>query len=127
MLGDRSLTAQPGDWARAVAAAVSEFGAESVTAEANQGGEMVRSVLRNAGVTARVELRHAKVGKRERAQPVAALYEQGKMTHCGDFALLEEEMCGLGSGAGLADRVDALVWALTELTRGGEGPRIRFL
>jgi phage terminase large subunit-like protein len=73
----------------------------------------------------------ARVGKRARAEPVAALYEQGRVAHCGAFPMLEEEMMGLGTEASRhsPDRADALVWALTDLMLGAEGsaPRLREL
>jgi phage terminase large subunit-like protein len=76
-----------------------------------------------------VRLVHASRGKRARAEPIAALYEQGRVTHCGAFVQLEEELLALGvsESEGLLDRADALVWALTALMSGGEGPRIRLL
>ncbi len=131
VLADCSLSSAGGPtaWAGAVAKAARDWGADEVTAEANQGGEMVRAVLRNAGVTTPLELRRARVDKRARAEPIAALYEQGRVTHAGEFGALEDEMCALGAvgAAGTWDRVDALVWALTALSerRSGEGPRIR--
>jgi phage terminase large subunit-like protein len=90
---------------------------------------MVRSVLATAAPPCAVKLVHASRGKRARAEPVAALYEQGRVTHCGAFEALEEEMAGLGCGeAGRFDRADALVWALSELMleRPAE-PRLRLL
>jgi phage terminase large subunit-like protein len=78
-----------------------------------------------------VKLVHASRGKRARAEPIAALYEQGRVTHCGAFSALEEEMLALGvaESEGLLDRADALVWALTALMQGGPslGPRVRSL
>ena len=126
----RGLT--PGGWARRAAETAAEFGASRLVAEANQGGDMVRSTLAAAEVGCAVKLVHATRGKRARAEPVAALYEQGRVVHCGPFAALEEEMMALGSGetgGASPDRADALVWAITELmlTRGGEGPRMRVL
>jgi phage terminase large subunit-like protein len=73
---------------------------------------------------------HASRGKRARAEPIAALYEQGRVTHCGAFVALEEELMAMGaSEASLLDRADALVWALTALMAGAvrEGPRVRVL
>jgi phage terminase large subunit-like protein len=64
-----------------------------------------------------------------RAEPIALLYEQGRVAHCGAFTALEEELLALGvaESEGLLDRADALVWALTALMSGGQGPRIRLL
>jgi len=128
VLADRSaLGLSPLGWATRVAEAAREFGAQEIVAEANQGGDMVRAVLAQAGAPCEVRLVHASRGKRARAEPIAALYEQGRVTHCGAFVQLEEELLALGvsESEGLLDRADALVWALTALMSGGEGPRIR--
>jgi len=118
VLADRSVAGlTPNGWAHRVAEAAREFGAAKIIAEGNQGGEMVRTTLLAAQVPCNVEIVHASVGKRARAEPVSALYEQGRVTHCGEFAALEQEMLELGIGevqTGL-DRADALVWALTHL------------
>jgi len=103
-----------------------------VLAEGNQGGEMVSAVLRQAGCPVRVDLVHASRAKRARAEPVAMLYEQGRVIHCSAFTELEEELMALGSEEGpkrSPDRADALVWAVTDLmlAKRGEGPRIRAL
>jgi phage terminase large subunit-like protein len=89
-------------------------------AEANQGGEMVRGLLAQAQAPCAVTLVHARYSKRVRAEPVAALYERGLVTHCGAFPALEEEMMALGcdDGGPSPDRADALVWALTDLLLG---------
>jgi phage terminase large subunit-like protein len=110
----------PFAWASRVADAARRWGARAIVAEANQGGDMVRSNLASADVKCPIRLVHASKGKRTRAEPVAALYEQRKVTHCGAFALLEEEMMAVGGseeggGEGRVDRADALVWALTAL------------
>lgn len=131
VLADKTVQGlSPGGWAGVVAAAVETFGAQEVTAEANQGGEMVRAVLVQAGCSAPVKLVHASRSKAARAEPVALLYEQGRVVHCGDFPALEEEMLGLGCEGGKSpDRADALVWAVTRLmlqTRKA-GPRVREL
>ena len=130
VLADRSSAGlSPLGWALRVAEAAREFGAHEIVAEANQGGDMVRAVLAQADAPCAVRLVHASRGKRARAEPIAALYEQGRVTHCGAFAALEEELLALGvsESEGLLDRADALVWALTALMTGprGEGPRIR--
>lgn len=120
----------PLGWASRVAEAARTFGAHEIIAEANQGGDMVRATLASAGAPCAVKLVHASRGKRARAEPIAALYEQGRVTHCGAFVALEEELLALGvsESEGLLDRADALVWALTALMLGpppSEGPRIR--
>lgn len=135
VLADCSVEgASPEGWARAVARASEQWNADRIIAEANQGGEMVGAVLRASNIALPVRLVHASRGKVARAEPVAALYEAGRVIHCGTFARLEDEMCGLMTagdyqGPGRSpDRADALVWALTELMLGRRGtPRIRSL
>lgn len=135
VLADCSVErASPEGWARAVSAASDAWGADRIIAEANQGGEMVGAVLRASNIALPVRLVHATRGKAARAEPVAALYEAGRVIHCGTFARLEDEMCGLMAGGEYQgpgrspDRADALVWALTELMLGRRGtPRIRSL
>jgi predicted phage terminase large subunit-like protein len=135
VLADASVEkASPERWARAVASAASAWQADRVVAEANQGGAMVRSVLQAADQVLPVRLVHASKGKVARAEPVVALYENGKVRHAGMFARLEDELCGLKSagryeGPGRSpDRADALVWALSELMLGRKAePRVRGL
>ncbi len=122
VLFDGSLAKpSPERWARKVAAVAAAWGADRVIAEANQGGEMVRSVLHAAEIALPVRLVHASRGKVARAEPVAALYEAGRVRHVGAFPQLEDELCGLISGGAYQgpgrspDRADALVWALSEL------------
>ena len=122
VLADASVTRPtPERWARAVAKAAETWDADRVVAEANQGGAMVESVLRAADVSLPLRLVHATKGKVARAEPVAALYEAGKVRHAGQFPALEDELCGLVTGGGYhgpgrsPDRADAAVWALTEL------------
>lgn len=119
---------RPEEWARAAAGLASRRGASAIVAEANQGGEMVRSVLRAAGVTAPVRLLHASVAKRARAEPVKTLYAAGRVLHLGRFPELEDEMCAFGSPEfhGSPDRLDALVWAVADLLGTAE-PRVRAL
>ena len=133
VLADCSLEkASPETWARRVADAAARFGADRVVAEANQGGAMVKSVLQAADIALPVKLVHASRGKVARAEPVAALYESGRVHHAGALPRLEDEMCGLLIGGGYEgpgrspDRADALVWALTELMLGRRRePRVR--
>ena len=134
VLADSSVErASPERWARAVARAAKEWDADRVVAEANQGGAMVESVLRAAEMSLPIRLVHASRGKAARAEPVAALYERGRVRHVGLFAKLEDQMCGLLAGGAYEgpgrcpDRADALVWALTELVlkKGGGEPRVR--
>jgi phage terminase large subunit-like protein len=121
----------PERWARAVATAARVWSADRVVAEANQGGEMVRSVLRAAEIALPLKLVHASRGKVARAEPVVALYEAGRVRHAGQFPELEDQLCGLMAGGGYEgpgrspDRADALVWAMTELMLGRKRePRI---
>jgi phage terminase large subunit-like protein len=127
----------PSGWAGRVVAAVARaegLGPVQVTAEANQGGEMVRAVLAQAGLEGRVRLVRASSGKAARAEPVALLYEQGRVAHAGALEALEDQLLllgaererGGGGGSASPDRADALVWALTALLLepGGEGPRV---
>lgn len=136
LLADASVAGtSPERWARAVADAAARWGADRVIAEKNNGGDMVESVLRGADLSLPLRLVHASRGKVARAEPVAALYEAGRVFHDGAFPALEDELCGLMTGGGYAgpgrspDRADALVWALTELMLGdrGEGPRVRMV
>ncbi|AQR60260.1 hypothetical protein BZG35_00255 [Brevundimonas sp. LM2] len=133
VLADRSVAGLgPDGWARRAVRAAEEFGAVALVVEVNQGGEMVRAVLKTAGCAVRIREVRATKGKRIRAEPVAALYEQGRVTHAPGLGALEEELMAIGGDeAGWdLDRADALVWALTDLLidrSGGEGPRIRLL
>src|SRR3990172_170216 len=118
-LGDYSCRLGPMGWARRAISAFDLLQADVVVAEANQGGAMVEAVLRAERPLLPVILVHASRGKVTRAEPIAALYEQGRVSHVGTFAALEDQMV-LFTPAGIegdttADRVDALVWAYTEL------------
>ncbi len=132
VLADRSKGGEsPQGWASIVAQTAREFGAREIVAEKNQGGEMVRTVLAHGGCETAIKLVHASRGKAARAEPVAALYEQGRVIHCGAFPALEEELMALGSADGggrSPDRADALVWAVTHLLPAPKaGPRVRVL
>jgi phage terminase large subunit-like protein len=106
----------PERWAARAVALYHARGADRVVAEVNQGGAMVESVLRQVEPNVPVRPVHATRGKTLRAEPVAALYEQEKISHVGCFPDLEDEMCmGLEPGAKSPDRLDALVWAVSEL------------
>lgn len=131
VLADCSVEgASPAGWAGAVARAYRRFSADRVVAEINQGGDMVVSVLKSIDESLPVSTVRATRSKYLRAEPVAALYEQGRVAHAGRFAALEDQMCdfgpdGLSSGRS-PDRLDALVWALTALMLEGNGePRVR--
>jgi phage terminase large subunit-like protein len=118
ILADYSLQgASPQEWSQAAARAYEQFKANLIVAEANQGGEMVRATLALAAPQAPIRLVHASVGKRARAEPIALLYAQGRVAHAAHFRDLEDQMCSFGAPGfrGSPDRVDALVWALTDL------------
>ena len=122
VLSDASIAkATPERWAQAVATAALAWKADRVVAEANQGGKMVESVLRVADCQMPIKLVHASRGKSARAEPIAALYETGRVHHVGQFPKLEDQLCGLMAGGTYEgpgrspDRADAMVWALSEL------------
>jgi phage terminase large subunit-like protein len=124
---------QPAGWAMRAIALYRRLQANALVAEVNQGGDMVAAVLRNVDATVPLKTVHATRGKYLRAEPVAALYAHGKVKHVGrPMPELEDQMCdfgldGLSSGHS-PDRLDALVWAVSELTgRAWQGPRIRAL
>ena len=120
VLADQSLHGSPDRWARRAIAAYHQYGADELVAEGNQGGELVRLTLQTVDPDVNVRLVHATQGKRTRAEPVAALYEQGRVHHVGTFPLLEDQLCLWDAHAGdlSPDRLDALVWAVTELGLG---------
>ena len=120
VLGDASGRYSPDGWARAAITLADLVGADEIVAEANNGGDLVRSVLRTQDTRYRVTLVHASRGKRARAEPVAGLYEQGRMHHVGTFETLEDQACTWvpGETTESPDRVDALVWGATHLMLG---------
>ncbi len=134
VLADRTLKpAPPMAWARRAVAEYEAQGADLIVAEANQGGDLVAAMIAQVDPKVPVKLVHATRGKWVRAEPVAALYVRGLVTHRPGLTALEDEMCAFGAD-GLADghspdRVDALVWALTELMLGADAPwpRVRGL
>jgi phage terminase large subunit-like protein len=125
VLADISGRYQPIEWAKAAIAAYRAHNADRIVAEINNGGEMVEATLRVIDPNLAFAPVHASRGKIVRAEPVAALYEQGKVHHLGAFPQLEDQMCNLSRDVphnfgshrpGYSpDRVDALVWALTDL------------
>lgn len=133
VLRDATLEqAAPTKWARAVVGAYHRAGADRVVAEVNQGGELVAAMIAQVDGSVPVRMVRATRGKWLRAEPVAALYEQGRVAHIGAFPELEDQMADFGrdglSGGASPDRVDALVWAISELMlRGGVPPRVRKL
>ena len=124
VLADYTTKGSPNAWARRVAAAYEEFSADRVVYEANQGGLLVAETIRTVHKTIPLTSVHASKGKYSRAEPIAALYEQGKVYHLDYFKLLEEQMTSYNPEftSGSPDRMDALVWALHELKgKGGFG------
>ena len=116
VLDDRTLRAGPDGWARAAILAYEDHEADVIVAEVNQGGEMVTQVLRTIDSGVRIRTVHASRGKQVRAEPVVARYEQGHVHHVGVLADLEDQLCSWVPGQGASpDRLDALVWACTEL------------
>ena len=116
VLEDGSLRAGPDRWARRATLLLHEHNGDRLIAETNQGGKMVELVLRTIDANVPYRGVHASVGKQARAEPVAALYEQHKVVHVKPFADLEDQLCTWTLEDGDSpDRLDALVWALTEL------------
>ncbi len=122
----------PAAWAARAIAVYRRHEADTLVAEVNQGGEMVRAVIRQVDANVPLKSVHATRGKHVRAEPVAAMYAQGRVKHVDPPpAELEDQMCdfgtdGLSSGRS-PDRLDALVWAVTELTTPRPMPRVRML
>jgi predicted phage terminase large subunit-like protein len=123
ILADYSCRESPDGWARRAVRAYHEHHADRIVAERNQGGDLVESCIRTVEPTVSFKSVVATRGKHTRAEPVSALYEQGRIHHVGSFTTLEDQMCAfLPDGrSGLDDRVDAVVWAMTELNLGGAG------
>ena len=120
---------RPAKWAARIVALYHARKADRVVAEVNQGGAMVEQVLREVDDELSFRSVHATRGKKARAEPVAALYEQGRVSHVGTFVELEDEMCNvIGEGGKSPDRLDALVWAVSDLMlKRHSEPRVRML
>jgi len=121
VLEDGSLKGSPEEWARRAVNLYRKWSADKIVAEKNQGGDMVESIIKTVDRSVPVKLVHASRGKVVRAEPVSALYEQGRVHHVGRFDKLEDQMCLFSvdnfrtPAMGSPDRVDALVWGLTEI------------
>lgn len=115
ILDDMSLHGSPNEWGTQAVAAYSKYKADRVVGENNFGGEMVEFTIRTVNKNVSYKNVHASRGKTIRAEPVAALYEQGKVHHIGSFPELEDQLCQWEPGMKSPDRLDAAVWALTEL------------
>lgn len=120
ILADYSLSASPATWGREVVEAYNRHGADCVVAEVNQGGDLVERNIRIIKPTISYKQIRATRGKALRAEPVAAMYEQGKVHHVGVMQELETQMCEWSPQVTTysPDRLDALVWAVTELSSG---------
>jgi predicted phage terminase large subunit-like protein len=126
IIEDLSGRYAPHEWAAKAVNAYQRHKADRIIAEKNNGGDMVESTIRMVARNVSFKAVHASRGKVTRAEPISALYERRKIHHVGALSALEDEMCGFTSDfdrtrAGFSpDRVDALVWALTELMLGPE-------
>jgi phage terminase large subunit-like protein len=117
VLADRSCRETPNGWASRAIAAYEEFRADRIVAEVNNGGEMVTDTIRNRDPHVRVVPVHASRGKAIRAEPISLLYEQRQVWHTEPFAELEDQLCSWTPDSGRSpDRLDGLVWALTDLS-----------
>ena len=118
VLDDLSLIETPDKWAEVVVAAYARHGADRIVGEVNNGGDLIETVLRTKDMDLAYRGVHATRGKVVRAEPISALYEQRRVHHVGSFGALEDEMCDFNPMTSTAspDRMDALVWAITELS-----------
>ncbi|MEM9138857.1 MAG: terminase family protein [Pseudomonadota bacterium] len=132
VLEDRSCQGEtPQGWAQRAIDAYHDYRADRLVAEVNQGGDLVETLIRQIAPDVAYRGVHARIGKRLRAEPIAALYEQKRVHHADAFEALEDQMCAYvpGESKGSPDRLDALVWALTELLVDAPAgpPRVRQL
>ena len=136
VLADLTVNAtSPTEWANVAIVAMDRFGAHRLVAEVNQGGDLVESVVRQIDPLVSYRAVRASKGKVARAEPVAALYEQGRVSHVRGLGALEDQMCQMAregfAGSGSPDRVDALVWAIQDLildpAAAWRAPRMRSL
>ena len=122
VLEDASLSGSPNEWARRAVSLYRSWGADAIVIEVNQGGDMVAHTIRTIDSNVKIKEVRASRGKHVRAEPIAALYEQGRVAHVGSFPELEAQMTQMTTngfeGEGSPDRVDALVWAMTDLFPG---------
>jgi phage terminase large subunit-like protein len=119
VLEDASLSGSPMEWAKRAVSLYRSYDADAIVIEVNQGGDMVAHTIRTIDPNVKIKEVRASRGKHVRAEPIAALYEQGRVAHVGSFPELEAQMTQMTTngyeGEGSPDRVDALVWAMTEL------------
>lgn len=119
IVADDSVQAHPREWARRAVNAYHQHNADALIAEDNNGGEMVEVTISTIDRAPHVRRIHASRGKYTRAEPIAVLYEQGKVHHVGAFPHLEDELCSWLPGMASPNRLDALVWCVTELMLKG--------
>jgi len=120
ILDDKSLRSSPDQWARQAVNLYHDYKADKIVAETNNGGDMVIMLLKQVDAGIATKKVTATRGKQLRAEPISSLYEQGKVHHVGYFPELESQMCEWTPLSNESpDRLDALVWALTELNSGG--------
>ena len=122
ILADLTLSGTPERWAAEAVTGYHKFRADRIVAEVNFGGDMVEAIIRVIDKNVAFKKVHASRGKAVRAEPVSALYEQGRVHHVGSFPDLEDQLCEWVLGDKSPDRLDALVWALTELMFEEEEP-----
>jgi hypothetical protein len=119
ILEDGTVKGGPSDWSLRVAAMYDKWDADAVVVEVNQGGDMVKHTLQTVRPNLPIIEVRASRGKHVRAEPIASMYSLGRVSHVGALPLLEDQMCQMTAagyeGDGSPDRVDALVWAMTEL------------
>lgn len=123
VLDDRTLRAKPAEWATAAVLAYEHWKADRIVAEVNNGGDLVETVVGTVRKGVSYKGVRASRGKVTRAEPVAALTEQGRIHHVGYFAQLESQLTDWEPGMPSPDRMDAYCWAFTELMLGGAGGR----
>ena len=117
VIGDHSLRGTPGTWGTEAVTAYNLHEADRIIGEVNHGGDMVEHTIRTApgGMDVAYKAVRASRGKMTRAEPIQAFYEKGRVHHVGTFQELEDQQCNWKPGLPSPDRIDALVWALTEL------------
>lgn len=124
VLMDRTMRGRPESWAKRAVQTLKELSGDRIVAESNQGGQMVEATINAYDASIPVKLVHASRGKITRAEPISALYERGLISHVGSFPELEDEMCqyqevDMSAGVQSPNRMDALVWLMTELFSAG--------
>jgi len=118
ILDDLTIRSSPSGWATAAVTGYYKHKADRIIGEVNNGGDMVEHTIRTVDESVPYKAVHASRGKQVRAEPVSALYEQGLIHHVGFFPELEDQLCDWEPGGKSPDRLDALVWAITELMLG---------